>query len=466
MMKQFYSAAATIVVSCSLMFGQQMFGQQLSSQASADKADAYYHFALAHYYAEFVAQNGNRGDALNKAIDNYKAAIKADPDAAFLSEELTDLYIQAGRSKDAVSDAEEALKKNPNDLAARRILARLYTRLISEGQQNKINEGMLKKAIEQYEKITSVDQKDMDSILWLARLYKASQNSVDSEKAYKKALAIDPNNEDALTGLALVYADLGDSKRASEMLRQVSDKNPNSRNLIQLAGFYEQMHELDLAAQTLQRALDMNPPNASELKRQIGRLQLKADKLDEALKTFQSLSKDDPQDAESWLRISQIYRQKKNLSEARVAANKATGVDGNNMEIRMNDVALLVDEGKMDDAITTLKGMVDQTRRASSPADRAARIELLERLGILYRTAGKTDDAVETFQKITPLDPDLGPKVSAQVVETLRQAKAFSKADKESEDALKKYPGERLVIMTRANLLAAVPGGIERQPPP
>ena len=304
MMKQFLSAAAAFVFAGGLASAQ-------TEQAKVDKADAYYHFALAHYYAEFLSQNGNRADALNKAIDNYKAAIKADPSATFLAEELTDLYIQSGRHRDALAYGEEAIKKDPNDLAARRILARLYTRLISEGQQNRINEGMLKKAIEQYEKIVVADPKDMDSLLWLARLYKASQNSVDSEKTYKKALALDPNNEDALTGLAIVYSDLGDTKRASEMLRQVSDKNPNARNLIQLSAAYEQMNEFDLALQTLRRAIDMNPPNSGELKHQIGRLQLKADKTDDALKTFQALAAEDPQDAESWLRISQLYRQQK-----------------------------------------------------------------------------------------------------------------------------------------------------------
>ena len=42
----------------------------------------------------------------------------------------------------------------------------------------------------------------------LARLQKVADNSVDSEKAYQKVLAIDPANEDALSGLALVYSDL------------------------------------------------------------------------------------------------------------------------------------------------------------------------------------------------------------------------------------------------------------------
>src|SRR6266581_2485355 len=118
-MKLIRGSAAILFVSGGLL------AQPAKTEQKIDKAAAYYHFTLAHYYAESLAQNGNRGDTLAKAIENYKLAIKADPTATFLSEELSDLYIQSGRLREAVSDAEEALKVNPKDIGARRILARL-----------------------------------------------------------------------------------------------------------------------------------------------------------------------------------------------------------------------------------------------------------------------------------------------------------------------------------------------------
>src|SRR5258706_5773757 len=174
---------------------------QSASAPKVDKASAYYHYTLAHMYAEQASMFGNRGDFVNKAIENYKEAIKADPTTAMLSEELSDLYIQAGRLRDAQSDAEEVLKQNPNDLNAHRLLARIFTRLVGDGRSGKIDENMLRRAIDQYQKITVLAPQDTSAWLMLARLYKASDNSVDSEKAYKKVLAVEPDNEDALTGL-------------------------------------------------------------------------------------------------------------------------------------------------------------------------------------------------------------------------------------------------------------------------
>ena len=87
----------------------------------------------------------------------------------------------------------------------------------------------------------------------LGRLEKANQNSPGAEKAFKQALALDSENEDAMTGLAMVYSDLGDTAGASEMLKKVAQKNPNLRTLTTLAGTYEQMKEYALAAETYGR---------------------------------------------------------------------------------------------------------------------------------------------------------------------------------------------------------------------
>ena len=45
----------------------------------------------------------------------------------------------------------------------------------------------------------------------LGRLYRVSNNSVEAEKAYNAGAQGRPDNEDALTGLAMLYADLGDN---------------------------------------------------------------------------------------------------------------------------------------------------------------------------------------------------------------------------------------------------------------
>ena len=63
-----------------------------ASGAKIDRASAYYHYGLARLYAERAAASfsPNR-EYLDRAIEHYKAAIKADPEMPMLVDELADL---------------------------------------------------------------------------------------------------------------------------------------------------------------------------------------------------------------------------------------------------------------------------------------------------------------------------------------------------------------------------------------
>ena len=58
-----------------------------------DRALAYYHYTLARKYANLAAASGGRNrEYADKAIENYKAALKADPQAPITSDELSGIY--------------------------------------------------------------------------------------------------------------------------------------------------------------------------------------------------------------------------------------------------------------------------------------------------------------------------------------------------------------------------------------
>jgi tetratricopeptide (TPR) repeat protein len=440
------------------VFGQSAAAKPPESKGGEreiDKSAAYYHYALGHLYAELAGAYGNRGDYLSRAIENYRLAMKADPTAGFLAEELSDLYIQSGRIRDAVNEAEEAIKQNPNDLGSRRVLARIYTRMIGDAQQNRIDDNMVRKSIEQYQKIVELAPADTEAWLMLGRLQKVAQNSPEAEKAYKRVLDREPDNEDALTGLAMVYSDLGDSKQATELLRRAAEKNPSARSLSVLASAYEQMKDYSLAAETLKRAIQMGAPNAADLKRAMGQNLLFADRIDEAIQVYEELVAEDPKDTQSWLRLSQAHRQQREFAKARQAAEKAVALDPNNIEIRYNEVSLLEAEERYPEAIAQMLEILNSTaKRNYSQGERANRAILLERLGILYRQNEKYADAVNTYRSIAELDKDMAPRALALIVDTYRLAKDYSKAEQEAEAAVKKYPDDRTLQAVRASLLA------------
>ena len=436
-------------------FAQTSATTSATSGSSGDsKAAAYYNFAMGRLYAELAGSYGNRSDYINKAIEHYRQALRLDPGAGVVFEELADLYVQTGRLRDAIAEAEELLKQKPDNLDARRMLGRIYTRLIGDAQQGKVAEGMLKNAIEQYRKITEAEPSDVESWVMLGRLYRISRDSVEAEKAYNAALKADPDNEDALTGLALLYSDLGDNQKAIEKLTAATERKPNEHTLAALAGAYEQTHDYKTAADVLKRALDLAPDNG-RLKRGLAQDLLLSENYDEALKAYNDLAADDPKDAQFRLRIAEIYRQKRDFAKAHEALNRAKRLDPDSIEVRYEEVNLLEAEGTADKAIAALQTILDDTARKSySAAEAGNRAMLLERLGILYRNAGQYAKAVETFRQIGALGTEAAPRIAVQIIDTYRTAKDWTKAQQEAAAAVKKYPNERMVRMVNASLLA------------
>jgi tetratricopeptide (TPR) repeat protein len=430
------------------------WGQGTAPVSNADRATAYYHYTLAHMYAELAGNTTNRADYVNRAIENYKAAIKVDPNSALLTEELSDLYSQSGRLRDGQTDAEQAIKQNPGDLAAHRILARIYVRQIDQ-QRGRVNEAMLRQATQEYQKITELAPKDADAWVWLGRLQSASQNVDSADRAFHKALELEPDNEDALTGLATVLGIKGDGTGAADLLKKAAEKNPSADSLNRLADAYEQMKEYGLAADTLRRALELNPPNAPDLQRKMALFLISAERYDDALAAYQDLANDDPTDADAYLRISQIYRQKRDLAKAREASDKAKAIDPGNIQIKLNEGYILQAEGKSTEAIEVIRGILKQTElRTYDPAQLGGRIDLLEQLAVMQRIADQNDAAVDSYRQIATLDAAKAPHASASIIETYIAAKEFPKAQEEADAAFKKWPADREVRVSRASLLA------------
>lgn len=425
-----------------------------TKQASSPKAAAYYHYSLGHLYAEMAASYGNRSDYLNKAIENFRLAMKEDPEADFLVEDIAELYLAAGRVKDAVEEAQSALKANPNQLNAHRVLAHIYRSQIGGDGQNRANEGMVRRALDEFKIIAEKDPKDVESLIMVGGLNRMLENSVDAEAAFKKALEIDPDNEDALVGLAGVYGERGDTKASTELLERLATKNPSGRAYAMLGQNYESIKEWKLAAGAFNKAAELEPAQL-EFKSQAALDETRAGQLDDAIKAYQEVADAKPLEAEPYIRMAEIRQEQRNIEEARRLIDKAKEIDKYSPEVHRADALLLAEEGKLPEAITAMKGVLDMTAKPNyDPQQKAARAGLFEELGGLYRRNEQYDQAVDSFKQMLALDPDEGSEAVLQIVETHREAKEYPKAQEEADAALAKYPNNPKIRSVRAQLFS------------
>ena len=220
-----------------------------SPLGSDNRALAYYHFSLSHLYEDLAGVH-NRADYLSRAIEELRKALEYDPQNPMLSSELAELYARSGRIREAIAEAQEILKKDPSNLEARRLLGRIYVRTLGDLQAPAASRETLTRAIDQYEEIVRLDPKDTDSMLMLARLYRFGNDTLKAEGILKRILTIEPESEQALSSLAMLYSDLGQYQQAFGLLEKVSGKNPNPQLLGMLARAYEEAHDYTNAAAT------------------------------------------------------------------------------------------------------------------------------------------------------------------------------------------------------------------------
>ena len=313
---------------------------------------------------------------------------------------------------------------------------------------------MLARAIEQYVKLSELLPDDVDVWLMLGRLHRVAQDSVESETAYKKVLEIEEDNEDALMGLASVYAGLGDNPRAAEMLRRLVAMNPSIGTLTGLAQTYEQQREYDLAAETFRRALELSPDNTN-IKRALAENLFLSRKYDESAEFYQQVAAEQEQDFYSRLRLSQIFSRQRDFNKARQFLDEAKNIAPENIEVRYNDISLLESEGRTDEAIILIKEILKGTENSSyNSGERSNRTVFLERLGLMHRNQEQFEEAIEVFNQLQELDPELEARAAAQIADTYRQAKEFDKAAEHINAAYEKFPDDRMINVIRASVMA------------
>ena len=426
-----------------------------ASQELETKARAYYHFTLAHTFEE-MAELLRRSDYLQRAVEEYKEALKYDPSSAILTVQLADAYRRSGRIREAVLEAKQLLKNDPDNLAAHRLLGYIYFQTLGELQPETPAQQTLPLAIEEYEHITRLAPDDTQALLELGRLYRMNNDLAKAEAALKKLLEVDPQSESGLAALALLYSDRGEYQRAIALLQEAAPQSPSSKVLASLAYAYEQSNDFDNAIQTYRRALLEDSDNL-ELRRRLAESLLRAERLDEALPEYQRLLEANSEDAQSLLRISQLYRHQRRYPEAWTALEKAKQLAPDNLEIGFNEALLYEAQGDFRAAIAVLSSMLAQMTRASGeydPQEQRSRSILLERLGVLHRQREAFAEAVETFELLLPLGEEEARRGYAQIIETHRQARQLDAALVVVQQALERFPEEPDFKLQRAALLS------------
>ncbi len=418
-----------------------------------DRAAAYYHFALAHMYEEQVATYG-RSELATKAIEEYRAAIDADPTSEYLTSGLAELYAKTGRIRDAVVEAQDIIKRDPKNLEARRLLGRIYLRSLGDMQGGNGSQSMMKLAIEQYEKITVLQPDSVEDHLLLGRLYRLNNDLQKAENEFKTAVRLQPGSEEAITTLAYLYNELGDTTRAAQVLSSIPDSTRSAKLYSALGYTYEQQKQYKKAIEAYRHAIELDRDNLDAI-RGLAQNLLNDGQTDAALEQYKVIADANPEDAQTYERIAEIYRKQGKFDLALEHLKKAAAMVQDSIEIPYNIAAIYQAQGRYDEAVQIMRSLVEKTEKADNSytqGEKSNRVVFLERLGTVYRDEGNNPAALETFHKMIALGGDENVERGyQQIIDTWREAKEWRKATEAATEAVKKLPNSRGLKMVLAS---------------
>jgi tetratricopeptide (TPR) repeat protein len=425
-----------------------------ASPAQPDtRADAYYYFTLGHYYQQEYEASSHAEDA-NRAIDFFKKAYAIDPNSHQIGEELAEIYFQSQRIRDAVQEAQSIIAKDADNLPARRLLARIYVRMLGDLSDTSGQRDTLTRAAEQYREIMRLDPSDTDAALWLARIYRLQNDHEKAEGVLRSVLTHEPENENAIEQLTQLLLDEGKSQEAISILKNILDRAPAPRLWDLYGDAYTQIHDLPDAEQAYRKAAEAQPGEITH-RRGLAQTLLNEEKYPEALEQYKRLTGMDAEDPNNYLRQAEIYRQLKQLDKAEQNVLLAKQLAPGNLEVIYYESSIYQAEGRFDDAIRVLSDAVAAVKAQSefTPSRRRTLAILYQQLGQLYREVSNYSAAVNTFEEMLRLGPEEDRRARAMIIDTYRVARDIPKALDAARKAVEAYPKDRAIRMTQALLL-------------
>ena len=427
---------------------------------AADRSQAYYHVAMASIYEDDATAQG-RPEFVNRAIEEYKSALNADPGSPQLNDALADLYFRVGKVKEAEATAHGLLKTSPNDVDAHKLLGRIYLRQLGEGENSGASASttnhILDQAVAEFEKIVALLPRSVEDRMVLGQLYTVKHDSKKAEDQFKTAQAIEPESEDVVLNLARLYAESGDLQHAAKVIEDVPMNDRTAKMEFTLGAAYDQLKQPKDAIAAYGRAVDMAPGDL-HTQDALAQALLANNQLDAALLKYKELSAADSENPEPLVHIAEIQRRQNKFEDALATIKKARKLDATNLEAGYNEGLLLDVLGRFDEAAQTYAAMVDLTSHANgayTDEEKNNRGIFLGRLGAIYLQQNKTEQAVAAYQKMVDMGGETANSGFQGQVDAYRNAKQFEKAVEISRKAVAADPKNRNLKLMLAGELTS-----------
>ena len=359
-------------------------------------------------YYEFLRGTHLEGRGrVDEAISAFERAASLDPRAADIPAELAALYARQGNLTAARESAETALKIDPDNVDAHRVLGGILASMVeSEGNGAKAaGTDTARLAIDHLERGRRPDGTDQDTGLdiALARLYMRLDDNQKAVEVLHRVTEYEPDAGEAYVLLARAETALGHPDKAIEAVELAADGNP--RLLPTLAQLYEDQKQWANAAHTYEQLAEVNPTSLDVKTRWAAAL-LQQDDNDAAANKAKELltevTASAPTEARPLYLLSMAERKRRDYAAAEAAARRLMTLDPSSATGPFALAQVYEDQrlfGKAADVLAPAVARIDD----KDEEGRRDLLALLAHLGFAQLQAGLGSAAVKTFERARSL---------------------------------------------------------------
>ncbi len=318
-----------------------------------------------------------------KCISYGKELSQQYPSQAIIPNIIGATYAAIGDNQNSINEYKVALKIDPNNAQVYNNLGITFKKL-----------GDNKKAIEAFKKSIKIKHDFAEAFNNLALSLKEENKLNDAISNLKKAILIKPNYTEAFYNLGNTLTSLGDYNEAIKMFQRAIKINPNYFDALNNMGAtYNLSKDYKNAHESILRAMRINP-NVADAHNNLGTAELNLDNEEKAIQSYNKAIKIDPKFVMAYSNLCSLFERSNDLKKfeevlLRAEREKLT----NNEEIKFRKGQLCSRNKDFQNSIAILEQVNDLE------ISNKMKIDKYELLGKDYDKFKKYQLAFKCFQK-------------------------------------------------------------------
>ncbi|HVB36964.1 MAG TPA: tetratricopeptide repeat protein, partial [Vicinamibacterales bacterium] len=361
-------------------------------------------------------------------------------------------YMHQSRLRDAITTAEEALKLDPANRDAHRVLGLVYAAIAQNDDANAAAD--TKRAIAELEQAQPPRNvlPDPDTEIALGRLYIGTQQYEKAIPLLQRLATDEPGWAAPIRALAEAYVGAGRPKEAVGVLKQAAQQDPGLD--LALARLAEQSELWQDAADAYEGAVAQNPSSVPLRLRWVAALMNVPDDkgLPKAREVLTKVLDESPADGGALYLLAQVDRQLREFNSAETVAKKLIALNSNSLRGHFALVQIYEDRHDYRSVVGALQPFLTLI-----PPDVVAQQKvqyglLLLHLGFAYEQLQQWDQALSSFEQARPYAPQ-GAEIDLYLCQVNLEAKRYQAAADLAEKGRKQHPDDVRFVGLEAQAL-------------